>query len=54
MYFKELQGKSLVDKMVIFKNFATSINKYKNPPKIEPKKKKPIKKLKETKVDANK
>jgi hypothetical protein len=30
MYFKELKGKDLVDKMIIFKNFATVISKYKN------------------------
>lgn len=49
MYFKELQGKDLISKMVIFKNFATTVNKFRNPPKLEPVKKKPIKKIKKGK-----
>ena len=47
MYFKDLSGKDLIDKMIIFKNFATTVNKLKDT-KLKPvKKKKPIRKIKE-------
>ncbi len=42
MYFKELKGVDLVEKMVIFRNFSVTVNKFKNPPKLELKKKKPM------------
>ena len=40
MYFKELSGKDLVQKMMLFKNFAITVNKMKTP--IEPVSKPPI------------
>lgn len=58
MYFKDLKGSDLVDKVIIFQNFNTLIKNLKNPPKMEavvadkalkekPKKKKKAKKVKE-------
>lgn len=36
MYFKELQGKELVSKMIVFQNFGKMVNKYKNPAPLTP------------------
>lgn len=50
MYFKELKGSELFQKMLVFKNFATTVNKFKNPPKIEPVK--PVESIKPVKPKA--
>lgn len=36
MYFKELKGSELVEKVILQQNFARLINNLKNPPKVEP------------------
>ena len=43
------QLKDLIEKMVIFRNFSVTVNKYKNTSRLEPVKKKPIKKDKKVK-----
>lgn len=49
MYFDKHMGEDWVKHFLIFQNVAKIVGKYKNPPKLEPVKKKPIKKVKEKK-----